>query len=244
MMISVLCFGLKMFGWADETGAIVSPKEEAVPVVSKEVVADVAPAESKTVEPLAPAKAETPETSAEPSSEVAGTAKPDDVGEITAPVVEAVVPVADVEVVKTEETPKASRPVVESALPSVDEVPQVQEIIEFHEKEIASLQKFRDAWNKTLGSLRKKHQDIEKKIADNQEKMATLKYESTKASRVQAKSLKKETHLLTQSLKLLDRDLDKQRKTLVEDLRKISSEAGQGLEETYRQAVKDIQGKP
>lgn len=120
-------------------------------------------------------------------------------------------------------------------------VASLQQIVAYHEKEIADLKQRIARWDVKMGATIKRQQELEKESKAKLKKREELLSQNTKASKKEANALKKEISKIQKDLQSVHKERKIQVKDLSAELKALSQESSQSFKATYQQAISDIQ---
>jgi len=126
------------------------------------------------------------------------------------------------------------------AAKTVDAVPELKTLLDYHQKQIDILKQFAARWNGLMGSAAEHRQNIEGNITATEKQLNRLTGADDKAGKREIARLNKEMNRLDNALKGVDRELEAQRRELVSEVKDMSGDAQQGLKESYRDTIKDF----
>lgn len=130
--------------------------------------------------------------------------------------------------------------VVEPTLPAGC-VASLQQIVVYHEKEMADLKERIARWDVKVGPMIKRQQDLSNELKTKLKKQEDLLNQNTKASKKEASALKKEMTKIGKDLQAVDKELKIAGKDLSAEIKTLSQESSQSLKAACQQAIADIQ---
>lgn len=149
--------------------------------------------------------------------------------------------------VKTEKSPAVAptEPAAAAQKPAEEKpagrVALLNKIIDFQEKEVASVQEMIARWNATLSPLLARQQSLKEDMAKKQTQLQSLEKETTKTARKEAKTLKKEITGVEKLIQAVNKDVSVQYKSLGNELKLKAGGTEKSYQDTVRAVVEGLQ---
>ncbi len=139
---------------------------------------------------------------------------------------------------------------ITQALPAEPETPiaplafsvtPLESIVDYHQKEIISLQAWIKRANDSANVILERRKAMEKEITDKKQKISDLEKENSKSAKRESARLTKEISRINKDLQVVAKDLKVQARDLANEARQNSTQSQQTLRLTYQEAIKAIQ---
>ena len=120
--------------------------------------------------------------------------------------------------------------------PPVSLVAPLQDLITYHNNEIASLKRLISRWDKKVSATAHRQQELEEDVKSKSQRAQELSNETSKSAKRESARLGKEISRINKDIAAIQRELTGLTKELSKELKDVSRESQQALLDAYEEA--------